>query len=85
MQYNLHSTESHALDACSVHCFLHVYSCLSLIHLVLTVDIDECTQDNGSCDQICTNIDGSFFCDCDVGYQLVDGLCQGDPSLISDN
>ncbi len=50
--------------------------------MFLAVDIDECTQNNGSCDQICVNVDGSYFCDCEVGYQLVNGSCQGDLSLV---
>ena len=38
-------------------------------------DIDECTIGNGGCDQTCTNLEGSFVCSCDGGYELnTDGL-----------
>ena len=26
-----------------------------------------------NCDQNCTNLDGSYFCDCAAGYELFDG------------
>ena len=35
------------------------------------VDINECTiPDKLACDQICTNINGSFICSCKDGYTL---------------
>lgn len=41
-------------------------------------DIDECELDRDLCDQICENTDGSYFCTCMDGYQLVeDSQCQG--------
>ena len=33
-------------------------------------DYDECTDNNGGCDQICSNTIGSFFCSCGDGYML---------------
>ena len=36
-------------------------------------DIDECAYD-GYCDQICTNLPGSFRCSCNVGYELVNDV-----------
>ncbi|XP_060555257.1 fibrillin-1-like isoform X3 [Ruditapes philippinarum] len=34
------------------------------------VDVDECENNNGDCDQICTNKEGSFSCSCHTGYSL---------------
>lgn len=48
------------------------------LNFYLHADIDECAENNGLCDQTCTNTEGSFFCDCDTGYQLVDGHCEGE-------
>ena len=46
---------------------------------MLLLDIDECLINNGRCDQICSNTDGSFNCSCNDGYILNDdGLtCDG--------
>ena len=43
------------------------------------LDIDECADGNGGCDQICTNNNGSFMCSCGTGYILTaDNLgCDG--------
>ena len=38
-------------------------------------DIDECPR--GVCDQLCTNIPGSYVCDCHPGYELIGDHCQG--------
>ena len=42
-------------------------------------DIDECSTDNGGCEQECTNPTGSFFCSCNEGFTLnADGMsCDG--------
>ena len=43
----------------------------SLYIIVLVhVDIDECATDNGGCEQNCNNTIGSYYCTCDIGYQL---------------
>ena len=34
------------------------------------VDINECDASNGGCEQRCNNTIGSFYCSCDIGYQL---------------
>ena len=34
------------------------------------LDINECQTNNGGCEQICTNTDGSFECSCNQGYSL---------------
>lgn len=33
-------------------------------------DINECVTENGGCGQICENVEGSYYCDCDEGYTL---------------
>ena len=40
------------------------------ISFLLTLDINECGQNNGGCDRFCNNTDGSFFCTCGDGYNL---------------
>lgn len=37
-----------------------------------TTDRDEC-KEWGFCDQMCTNVDRSFKCSCQDGYELIDG------------
>lgn len=34
----------------------------------LFIDINECSNYNGGCEQYCTNTDGSFTCYCDPGF-----------------
>jgi len=36
--------------------------------LMISADTDECALE-GSCDQLCTNSNGSFSCDCIEGYR----------------
>ncbi len=44
------------------------------------VDIDECSTNNGGCNQVCTDTDGSFMCSCNSGFMLADDLatCNGE-------
>ena len=39
---------------------------------MLLVDVDECSLGTAGCDQLCTNSIGSYTCDCNVGYYLLD-------------
>ena len=34
------------------------------------VDIDECEDNNGDCEQTCDNSDGGYSCRCNTGYTL---------------
>ena len=44
---------------------------------VCIIDVDECAT-LGRCQHICNNIVGGFFCTCNEGYQLVNGVnCTG--------
>ena len=47
-------------------------------------DVDECLTNNGGCEQVCTNTDGSFSCSCDSGYSLDSNLlnCSGETLLV---
>lgn len=36
----------------------------------LFTDVDECLSNNGGCETICVNNNGSFLCSCDIGYTL---------------
>ena len=41
----------------------------SVVLLFFLSDIDEC--ETNPCDQLCTNLVGSYNCSCNNGYQLV--------------
>ena len=60
---------------------------LSLNHLrslnrFCFVDIDECSSNNGMCQQICVNLLGSHNCSCDVGYILAHDQRRCDGRLV---
>ena len=44
----------------------------SLIHVSLHEDIDQCSSDNGGCDQNCTDQIPGYECSCSDGYTLDD-------------
>ena len=52
-------------------------------HAVCT-DVDECQNNNGGCEQNCTNTVGSFFCNCVDGFLLGANLlgCDGIKTLF---
>lgn len=41
-----------------------------LLYLCCFADINECIEVFGVCDQICTNVKGSYRCDCHRGFTL---------------
>ena len=47
-------------------------------------DINECiANNNGGCQQICTNTNGSFTCSCTAGFNLISNqFCTGKNSDI---
>ena len=57
----------------------------ALVRTVLTssflyyiIDINECDNDNGGCEQICINTVPFFICSCQSGFRLVnDKFCLG--------
>ena len=38
--------------------------------LNISSDINECINDNGHCEYICINNNGSYICSCHDGYSL---------------
>ena len=52
------------------------HNCTGLISLTFEyilyffTDIDECSSNNGDCDQICTNLQGTHNCSCRSGYNM---------------
>lgn len=45
----------------------------------MLTDINECTTDNGGCEQVCINTEGSHRCKCFEGYSYIEetGECVG--------
>ena len=50
--------------------FLFVYMILEESSYVFFTDIDECSVNNGGCNQTCTNSIGSYQCSCSSGFTL---------------
>ena len=50
-----------------------------LLSIHMFSDINECLLNNGNCSQSCTNINGSYTCSCQLGYNLNanNGSCNG--------
>ena len=44
---------------------MYVFTCVFFFS-----DIDECFDGAHNCSVICTNTEGSFICDCNIGYLL---------------
>ena len=52
------------------HLDLLKLSILNFLYYSSETDINECLTNNGGCQQLCHNAQGSFTCDCNVGYTL---------------
>ena len=51
-------------------------------YFFISLDINECDVFNGGCSHFCTNTNGSYYCSCPVGYELVNELlCKGKLNL----
>lgn len=50
--------------------------------MVPILDVDECEDDNGGCEQECVNTPGSFRCRCGEGFEAEGSSCRpvGDPT-----
>ena len=48
-------------------------------------DIDECQENPTVCGNamICNNTEGSYRCNCQKGFQLLDGKCQGNTCNVT--
>ena len=58
---------------------------LSVLSACLS-DIDECSAGTSGCEQICNNNDGSYNCECDMGFVLKSdrlSCIRGNKSLLS--
>ncbi len=44
--------------------------CTVAMYVLIFADINECLTDNGGCDHICINTEGSFSCSCQNGFEL---------------
>ncbi|VDD92750.1 unnamed protein product, partial [Enterobius vermicularis] len=40
-------------------------------HKTNCIDINECANNNGNCEQVCINTQGSYRCSCETGYDLL--------------
>ena len=56
----------------------------SYLHTLLHIDINEC-NDSSNCDQLCINTNGSYYCNCNEGYSLMDDgqSCEGKYALTN--
>lgn len=50
-----------------LHSYIH--ACTPVTYCC-PVDIDECQEERDNCAQICLNNNGSYTCNCNLGYQL---------------
>ena len=47
--------------------FVYLFICLFICRVL---DVNECADSNGGCNQKCVNIGGSYRCECNEGYTL---------------
>ena len=59
--------------------YYYTYQLLVWCFYTIHTDIDECSENNGDCQQNCTNFEGSFVCQCYAGYSSDDNgtTCSG--------
>ena len=52
---------------------------LAKISGLVRVSYDECSAPMSPCDQVCTNVEGTYYCTCNIGYIFVKDLrsCEG--------
>ena len=43
---------------------------LAFRQFLFNLEVDECLDNNGGCEQICRNTLGNYECDCKTGYEL---------------
>ena len=57
-----------------------IVSSLSAVIFISFLDVNECEENNGGCEQQCVNKEGSHNCSCEGGFKLEkDGFkCTGD-------
>ena len=54
---------------------------------LFTLDINECNTNNGGCQHTCTNTAGSYYCECNTGYELTSNghTCSGNVIMAMGN
>ena len=50
--------------------FLNIPECNICNSYCFLLDLNECLTNNGKCEHICTNNDGSYECSCNSGYEI---------------
>ena len=47
--------------------------------MLLFPDLNECLSNNAGCDHRCINTNGSYYCECDNGFELLSDnhTCEG--------
>ena len=58
----------------------YIYMLLDLSHVLASttfvkysfLDLDECAEGIAQCSQTCVNTEGSYYCNCEKGFQTVD-------------
>ena len=55
--------------------------------MLVSEDVNECNGDHEQCDHLCTNVDGSYICSCDPGYELQSDnrTCEGFTEWLVDS
>lgn len=60
-----------AAGGVSIFCFCKVNATTTVpVNGTQCIDIDECSYDNGGCDQVCNNSQGSYSCSCESGFKM---------------
>ena len=77
--------EATTVHAILVLCYMMMATCVLASHLHTKfdfkhyiIDIDECAKRTVFCEQSCHNTEGSYMCDCEPGYHLVNNVSCAD-------
>lgn len=54
-----------------------IASIIRMAYNLKYLDINECAASNGGCSHTCINNQGSYQCQCEDGFNLIDKQCQG--------
>lgn len=69
---------------CDGNVIINLY--IIIIYMLPRVDINECMEGTHSCsnanNNFCVNTIGSYRCQCNTGYQLVQGVCTGIANIV---
>ena len=64
--------------------FVHICILMLKVTSDSFADINECDYNNGGCQQTCTNMEGSYTCQCRNGFTLREDYrtCAGEWSMV---